>query len=159
MEDSIITASRGVATRHERIAEAARQLAGILAKNPELADELTEVLLSTRKNGNSQMGGLALPHSIGAVVPRPIFPAEPNEDKTNVGRLVRFFVENGNKAIPTPEIGKLSGMDQDVAANVLWSLKGRRIFVRQNHPDYKKIKLWRLTDDEFSQQKSRLEKK
>jgi hypothetical protein len=50
-------------------------------------------------------------------------------------------------------------MDKEVATNVLWSKKGRQIFQRSDHPTLKKVKVWKLIDEEFNRRRQVVERK
>lgn len=135
-----------LAVRHEQLAAAARQLFQILEAYPAFEEELRLELSRENKpaktNGHSHAGRNIFDDLLGDS-PAP----------TNVTRLVRFFVENENKPLATPEIDKLSGIDKIAVSNVLWSPRGASLFETVPNPASKKVKIWRLKPEEFAKQR------
>lgn len=136
-----------LAERREKAAEAARLISEMLAEFPELEADLRKLFSHGEPAASPKARTDARP-KVKTFVSKSTHGGA--SDVSNFDRVADFFLTTGNKLIATPEISGAAGIPALVVNNVLWSARGKRLFERHAHPSNKKVKMWKLTESEFT---------
>jgi len=113
--------------RLERRLESVRTFRKMLARDPELANDLRHMLAETQ--------GPSLPERADAT----------SVKQTHAEKVRAFFLEEGNRWHTTAQIGRAVGISRGAVAALLYQTH-KSEFERKPHPRHARMKLWRLRE-------------